>query len=124
VPRCIGHRSLRGDAFSSATPLPCAREQRLLVQFLALSPRAQAYREGLEAKRVNARIHLRKILALAEMHGREAVARAMDDGLDLRAFSAEYIAHILAARATANSPRWTATRACAASCASTPPRTC
>jgi transposase len=75
-----------------------AREQRLLVQFLALSPRAQAYREGLEAKRVNARVHLRKILALAEIHGKEAVARAMDDGLELHAFSAEYIANILAAR--------------------------
>ena len=75
-----------------------AREQRLLVQFLALSPRAQAYREGLEAKRVNARAHLRKILALAEIHGKEAVARAMDDGLALQAFSAEYIANILAAR--------------------------
>ena len=75
-----------------------AREQRLLVQFLALSPRAQAYREGLEAKRVNARVHLRKILALAEIHGKDAVARAMDDGLELQAFSAEYIANILAAR--------------------------
>ena len=75
-----------------------AREQRLLVQFLALSPRAQAYREGLEAKRVNARVHLRKILALAEIHGKEALARAMDDGLELQAFSAEYIANILAAR--------------------------
>jgi len=75
-----------------------AREQRLLVQFLALSPRAPAYREGLEARRVNARVHLRQILALAEMHGREAVARAIDDGLELAAFSAEYIAHILAAR--------------------------
>jgi len=75
-----------------------AREQRLLVQFMALSPRAQAYREGLEAKRVNARVHLRKILALAEIHGKEAVARAMDDGLELQAFSAEYIANILAAR--------------------------
>ncbi len=75
-----------------------AREQRLLVQFLALSPRAQAYREGLEAKRVNARVHLRKILALAELHGTEAVSRALDDGLALQAFSAEYIANILAAR--------------------------
>jgi len=75
-----------------------AREQRLLVQFLALSPRSQAYREGLGAKRVNARAHLRKILALAEIHGKEAVARAMDDGLELQAFSAEYIANILAAR--------------------------
>ena len=75
-----------------------AREQRLLVHFLALSPCAQAYREGLEAKRVNARVHLRKILALAELHGKEAVARALEDGLELQAFSAEYIANILAAR--------------------------
>jgi transposase len=75
-----------------------AREQRLLVHFLALSPRAQAYLQGLEAKRVNARGHLRKILALAEIHGKEAVARALDDGLELQAFSAEYIANILAAR--------------------------
>ena len=75
-----------------------AREQRLLVQFLALSPRAQAYREGLEAKRVNARVHLRKILALAEIYGKEAVVRAIDDGLELQAFSAEYIANILDAR--------------------------
>ena len=32
------------------------------------------------------------------MHGKEAVARALDDGLELQAFSAEYIANILAAR--------------------------
>ena len=75
-----------------------AREQHLLTRFLALSPRAQAYREGLEAKRVNARVHLRKILALAELHGVDAVARALDDGLELQAFSSEYIANILAAR--------------------------
>ena len=75
-----------------------ARAQPLLVQFLALSPRAEGYREGLEAKRVNARVHLRKILALAEIHGTEAVARALDDGLELQAFNAEYVANILAAR--------------------------
>lgn len=75
-----------------------AREQRLLVQFLAISPRAQAYRESLEATRVDARAHLRRIVALVEMHGQESVARAIDDGLELKAFSAEYIAHMLAAR--------------------------
>ena len=75
-----------------------AREQRLMVNFLALSPRAQAYLEGLETKQVNVRVHLRKILALAEIHGRQAVARALDDGLELHAFSAEYIANILGAR--------------------------
>jgi transposase len=75
-----------------------AREQRLLTQLLALSPRASAYYAGLEAKRANPRVHARKILALAEMYGIEAVARALDDALQLQAFSAEYIAHMLAAR--------------------------
>src|SRR5450631_1593307 len=75
-----------------------AREQRLMVHFLALSPRAQAYHEGLLAKRVNARMHVRRIVALVEIHGKEAVARAMDDGLELQAFSCEYIANILGAR--------------------------
>ena len=81
-----------------------AREQRLLTQFLALSPRAGAYHAGLETKRVNARVHLRKIVALAELHGSEAVARALDDGLELQAFSAEYIANILAARRHIDAP--------------------
>ena len=36
--------------------------------------------------------------ALAELHGVDAVARALDDGLELQAFSSEYIANILAAR--------------------------
>ena len=75
-----------------------AREQRLMVQWLALSPRAQAYGEGLLAKRVNARGHIRKILALAEIHGTQAVVRAIDDGLQMQAFSAEYVAHIVNAR--------------------------
>ena len=52
----------------------------------------------LKAKHVNARTHLRKIVALVEIHGKEAVSRAIDDGLELAAFSAEYIAHILSAR--------------------------
>ena len=74
------------------------REQRLRVHFLALSPRAQAYHAGLLDQRVNARAHVRKIVALVEIHGKEAVARAMDDGLELQAFSSEYIANILGAR--------------------------
>lgn len=75
-----------------------AREQRLVVQFLAISPRAQAYQAALQATRVDARAHLRRIVALVEMHGKEAVARALDDGLEFKAFSAEYIAHMLMAR--------------------------
>jgi transposase len=75
-----------------------AREQRLLMCFLALSPSAQAYYEGLEQRRLNARHHLRKIVALAEIYGDEAVARAIEDGLAFHAFSCEYIANLLEMR--------------------------
>ncbi|MGH8219713.1 MAG: IS21 family transposase [Steroidobacteraceae bacterium] len=76
-----------------------AREQRLLMHFLALGPQAQAYYEGLESRRLNPRHHVRKILALAEIYGTEATARAIADGLAFHAFSCEYIAHLLEARA-------------------------
>jgi len=76
-----------------------AREQRLLSHFLSLSPQAQAYYEGIAARRFNARAHLRKILALAEVYGHAATARAIEDALAFNAFSSEYIAHLLEARA-------------------------
>jgi hypothetical protein len=59
-----------------------AREQRLMMHFLALSPDATAYYDGLEQRRLNARHHVRKILALAEIYPADAVARAISDGLD------------------------------------------
>ena len=80
-----------------------AREQRLLAQFLGLSKQAQAYYEGLSARRFNARAHLRKILALAEIYGPPATARAIEDALAFNAFSSEYIAHLLEARARTTS---------------------
>jgi transposase len=76
-----------------------AREQRLILRLLALSPDAQAYYEGLEQKRLNARHHVRKIVALAEIYPLDEVARAISDGLAFQAFSAEYIANILETRA-------------------------
>jgi transposase len=76
-----------------------AREQRLLSQFLALSSKAPAYYEGLLARRFNARGHIRKIIALAEIYGTDACRRAIDDALVFNAFSSEYIAHLLEARA-------------------------
>lgn len=78
-----------------------AREQRLMMHFLALSPDATAYYDGLEQRRLNARHHVRKILALAEIYPVDAVARAISDGLAFQAFSAEYITNILEARARA-----------------------
>jgi transposase len=78
-----------------------AREQRLMMHFLALSPDAQAYYDGLEQRRFNARHHVRRILALAEIYPADVVARAISDGLAFQAFSAEYITNILEIRSRA-----------------------
>jgi len=76
-----------------------AQDAHALARFLALSPQAPTYHEGLLERRGNALSHVRKILALADIHGTEAVARAMADALDFAAFSSEYIAHLIQARA-------------------------
>jgi len=78
-----------------------AREQRLLMQFLSLSRHAQIYYEGIEQRRLNPRHHLRKIVALSEIYGVDAVDRAIQDGIAFHAYSCEYIANILEMRARA-----------------------
>lgn len=75
-----------------------AQDAHALARFLALSPQAPKYHEGLMERRGNAFSHVRKILALADIHGAEAVNRAMDDALAFAAFSSEYIAHLIQAR--------------------------
>ena len=76
-----------------------AREQRLLMQFLSLSRHAQVYVEGIEQRRANPRHHLRKIVALSEIYGVDALDRAIQDGIAFAAYSCEYIANILEMRA-------------------------
>ena len=76
-----------------------ARDQKIFMRFLALSPRAEAYWKSLEQRRMNPHHHVRKIVALSEIYGPEAVARAMEDAFTYQAFSCEYIANILEQRA-------------------------
>lgn len=74
------------------------RQQQLLLQFMALTPQAQAYHRSLAEKRANPHHHVQKIVALAECYGADKVARALEDALQYHAFSAEYIANLLAQR--------------------------
>ncbi len=67
-------------------------------RFLMLSPKAEAYYRELEQRRLNARHHVQKIVALSEIYSIEAVARAMEDAFTFQAFSCEYIANILESR--------------------------
>ncbi len=75
-----------------------ARDAHVTKRFFGLSPLAVRYHAGLLERRGNAIAHVRKIVALADIHGDEAVVRAMTDALAFEAFSSEYIAHLIAAR--------------------------
>ena len=75
-----------------------ADEQHLLQRFFALSPQAETYYRHLAERKLSWRLHLRKIVALADVYGAEKVARALADALVYQAFSSEYIANILEQR--------------------------
>jgi len=73
-------------------------QQHLLKRFLALSPQAETYYRQLAERRLNWRLHLRQIVALADIYGTEKLARALADALHYQAFSSEYITNILEQR--------------------------
>lgn len=75
-----------------------ARDQKLFLRFLALCPKAPDYYQQLEQRRLNPKHHVQKIVALSELYGTEAVARALEDAFTFQAFSCEYIANILQQR--------------------------
>lgn len=75
-----------------------ARQAHLLLRFYALCPRSEEYHRRLEERRLNARVHITKIMALADIHGKDKVARALEDAFEFEAFSSEYIANILEQR--------------------------
>lgn len=75
-----------------------AREQKLFLRFLALCPKAPDYYQQLEQRRLNPKHHVQKIVALSELYGADAVARALEDAFTYQAFSCEYIANLLQQR--------------------------
>lgn len=75
-----------------------ARDQKIIMRFLTLSARAEQYYQGLLERKMNIIHHIRQIVGLSEIYGREQVARTMDDALEFKAFSCEYIANLLEQR--------------------------
>jgi transposase len=76
-----------------------ARDHKVFMRFLALSPRAEAYDLKLEERRLNPHHHVRKIVALSDIYMPEAVARAMEDACVYEAFSSDSIANLVEQRA-------------------------
>ena len=76
-----------------------AKDQKIYMRFLTLSPKAEQYYLMLAQKRLNPKHHIQKIVALSEIYHPDAMARAIEDALYFQAFSCEYIANILESRA-------------------------
>ncbi|KAF0139412.1 MAG: integrase catalytic subunit [Rhodospirillaceae bacterium] len=75
-----------------------ARDHALLRRFLALSPKAEDFYRELENRHLNARHHVRQIMALAEIYPPDKVAQALEDAHNMACYRAEYIANILSMR--------------------------
>ena len=75
-----------------------ARDAKWLLNFYALSPHSEHYHQQLTARHLNERVHINKIVALAEIYGPEKVALAMEDAIQSQAYSSQYIENILEQR--------------------------
>ena len=75
-----------------------ARDQVIFRKFLALHPKSDDYYRQLEQRRMNPLHHIRQIVALSDIYGKDQVATAIEDAFVFQAFSCEYIANILEQR--------------------------
>lgn len=75
-----------------------ARDAKWLLNFYAMSPHSEHYHQQLTARHLNERVHINKIVALAEIYGPEKVALAMEDAIQSQAYSSQYIENILEQR--------------------------
>lgn len=76
-----------------------AREQQALARLMRLTPQAEAFVQGLQDRRLRARNHILKVAALTDIHGADAVRRAVEDAVEFEAYSSEYILNLLEQRA-------------------------
>jgi len=76
-----------------------ARDQKIFMTFLTLHPKADDYYRQLDQRRMNPLHHIRQIVALSEIYGKDPVTQALEDAFFFKAFSCEYIANLLEQRA-------------------------
>jgi hypothetical protein len=97
-PRCYG----RGQEIDNPDHTSHLLKERkrgedaaLLARFLALSPKAEAYFAALRQRDLHALGHVRRILLLVPAHGRDTVAAALKEALELGAYGSDYLQNIL-----------------------------
>ena len=75
-----------------------AEDAALLARFLALSSKAESYYGALRQRELHAMGHVRRILLLVDIHGRDAVSQALEQAVELGAYGSDYLNNILAHR--------------------------
>jgi len=75
-----------------------AKDQKLLRAFIKLTPNAEKYYLGIKEKRFNTAEHIRKIMTLSEIYDIGDIRTAINDALEFKAYSSDYIANILEQR--------------------------
>jgi len=77
-----------------------AEDAALLARFLGLSPKAESYYGALRQRELHAMGHVRRILMLVKIHGRNAVSEALKEAVELGVYGSDYLNNILAHRRT------------------------
>jgi len=72
-----------------------AELHKLQSLFLKLDPVAEEFFRGLIEKRFNLLRHLRKLMALGEIHGTDELVIAIGDAVSFKVYSSDYIENIL-----------------------------
>ena len=72
-----------------------ARAIKLRQEFLDLGEDAHAYLEGMVAAELTLDHHLKKIMELVRLYGREQVAAALSFALQYKAFGSDYVKNII-----------------------------
>lgn len=75
-----------------------ARDQQALARLLRLTDKAADFARGVGQRRPNPDTHLRRVAALADQYGDDALRRALEDAVELEAFSADLVANLLEQR--------------------------
>ena len=70
-------------------------EQNLARDFLNIGPDASKFLEELKRRELNAKQHMRRIVTLVEIYGRDPVSEAIRDMIYFKVFKAEYIEYRL-----------------------------
>lgn len=74
------------------------KKRRLAEKFYSLGDIAERYEKGLNEKRTNPLLHIRKIMHLVETYGPDEVKKALEDTCELEYFSAEAVLNLIEMR--------------------------